>query len=239
MRYQHQSSSSSVSDVGIDLDLERRPGREVDMESRLRVATSRGRLSTYGSWRFTVPWSHNLSSGLSSKIRRRTVEPALTSSSLSRRPSSRCRAVASQSAGKLFRDADRGAGSGLDRASSSSDGEVDENEGGVGEPASRGKLMLPGMRCSSGTVGDGRTRGMLITLFLRRTRRDCDRLRAVGGLRIGAAPVGGSCGGIGVSMDGCTGGASSMLGVEDWTGDAPAVGDIVARGIDGARRRRR
>jgi len=40
-----------------------------------------------------------------------------------------------------------------------------------------------------------------------------------------------------VSLDGCcTGGASSTLGVDDWIGDAPAVGDVVARGIDGTRR---
>jgi len=205
------------------------------------VAASRGRLSTYGSWRFPVPWSQRQSSAsasasavaLSSNVRRRSVDPS-PRSSLSRRPSSRCRAAASQSAGKLRRDV----GSGLDLASSSSDAEVDENDGGVGEPATRGKLILPGIRCSSGTVGDGRTRGMLITLFLRRPRRDCDRLRTVGGLRTGAVPTGGSCGGItGSSTDGCSGGASSTLGVDDWIGEVPAVGDMVARGIDGARRR--
>jgi len=27
-----------------------------------------------------------------------------------------------------------------------------------------------------------------------------------------------------------------MLGVDDWSGETPAVGDVVARGIDGARR---
>lgn len=165
------------------------------------MAESRGRLSTYGSWRFPpVPWSHRHSSAsdstaaaLWSNVRRRSVAPHCWS--LSRRASSRCRAATSQSAGKLRLDAD----SGLDRASSSSDEDEDENEGGVGEPASRGKLMLPGMRCSSGTVGDGSTRGILITLFLRRTRRDCDRFRALGGLRIGAGPTGGITG---ASLDG-------------------------------------
>lgn len=258
---------------GLDLDLERRPGHDLDLERplgrevgidrRLRVAASRGRLSTYGNRRFPGPASHRQSSGSassssavagrSSNVRRRSVAPP-TWSSLSRRapPSSRCRAAASQSAGKLRRDAD--SGTGLDRTSSSSDAEVDENEdgvskkeggvdeneGGVGEPATRGKLMLPGMRWSSGMVGDGRTRGMLMTLFLRRTRRDWDRFSAVGGLRIGAVPAGGSCGGVtGLSLDGCTGGTSSMLGVDDWIGDTPAVGDVVARGMDGARLGRR
>jgi len=183
-----------VSDVGIDFDRNKRAGREVAIDSRLLVAESRGKLSTYGSRRFLVLWSHRQSStsasasvfALSSNVRRRSE--VAVSSSLSRRRSSRCRAAASQSAGKLRRDADSGAG--LDLASSSSDAEVDENDGGVGEPASRGKLMLPGIRCSSGMVGDGRTRGMLMTLFLRRTRRDCERFRAVGGLRIGAVPTG-------------------------------------------------
>jgi len=32
-----------------DLDLERGAGRDVDVHKRLRVAMSRGRLSTYGS----------------------------------------------------------------------------------------------------------------------------------------------------------------------------------------------
>jgi len=80
-----------------------------------------------------------------------------------------------------------------------------------------------------------------MTLFLRRTRRDWERFRAVGGLRIGAVPTGCGCWGdvTGLSLDGCSCGASSMLGVDDWAGDTPAVGDVVARGIDGARRRRR
>jgi len=100
--------------------------------------------------------------------------------------------------------------------------------------------MLPGMRCSSGTVGDGKTRGMLITLFLRRPRRVCDKFRTLGGgLRTGNGNGGWVTGSL--WMDGCagTGGTSSMLGVEDWIGDTPAVGEVVARGIDGARRRRR
>ena len=246
---QHQTSSSSLSELGIDLERASGAGRDVDIDSRLRVAASRGRLSTYGSRRFpmllpTSPstWFHRQSSVSASAVarwsnvrRRRAAPPPPPWWSLSRRPSSRCLAAASQSSGKLRRDA------GLDRtssSSSSSDSELDddENDGGVGEPARRGKLMLPGMRCSSGTVGDGRTRGMLMTLFLRRTRRDCDRFNAVGGFRTGA----GSCGnvtGMSLSTDGCcTGGASSALGVEDWSGETPAVGEAVARGIDGARR---
>jgi len=141
----------------------------------------------------------------------------------------------------LRRDVDSG---GVDFVSSSSeeDLEEEEGEGGVGEPASRGKLMLPGMRWSSGTVGDGRTRGILMTLFLRRERRDCDRFRAVGGLRTAGVAPGPAGGGASVSatalLDGGNG-TSSTLGVDDWTGETPAVGDAFARGIDGVRRGRR
>lgn len=115
---------------------------------------------------------------------------------------------------------------------SSSDDDVDDRDGGVGDPATRGKLMLPGIRWSSGTVGDGKTRGIHMMLFFRRLRRPCDRFNAVGGLRTGGCGGGGAC-------DAWTGGASSTLGVDDWIGEAPAVGDVVARGMDGARRRRR
>jgi len=36
-------------------------------------------------------------------------------------------------------------------------------DGGVGESATRGKLTPPGMRCNNGAVGDGSSRGILIT----------------------------------------------------------------------------
>ena len=36
-------------------------------------------------------------------------------------------------------------------------------DGGVGESATRGKLTPPGMRCSIGAVGDGSSRGILMT----------------------------------------------------------------------------
>lgn len=226
-------------DLDLDLDLERVPGRDVGIQRRLRMTASRGRLSTYGSCRFPVTWSPCSpcqesasipSVVLSSNVRRRSVVSP-SRSSLSRRLSSRRRAAASQSAGKLRLDADSG---GLDRASASSS-VLDDRDGGVGEPARRGKLMLPGMRCSNGTVGDGRTRGMLMMLFLRREWRGWDRFSAVGGLRTGSA---GTAGITASTVGTCTGGASSTLGVDDSMGEAPAVGDVVARGIDGARRTR-
>jgi len=59
----------------------------------------------------------------------------------------------------------------------------------------------------------------------------------LGGLRTGAGAGGDECTASGRGCTGTTG--SSMLGVDDWSGETPAVGDVVARGIDGARRKRR
>ena len=167
-RGQHQSSSSSSSSSS-------------DWTSCSGRCRPRGRLLTYGSWRCPCPdvWCFccwrckapgdggDVISSTSS-----TISTAKVRSSDLRW----ARQLRRTAAGLRRVDLDCRSSSAvvLRRANSPGDDGGDEStavvgDGGVGESATRGKLTPPGMRCSIGAVGDGSSRGILMTPYTAHT----------------------------------------------------------------------